>query len=355
MKRTLAALLTMGLAFGAHAMKLEVQGKTLFATGPVEDDIVQFRDALAQPQIDTIVFVNSPGGDLWTGMTIGRLIADREVHTVAAGYCVSACSIMFMGGKVRTFSDTFQPKQTYIGIHGPHSKTTGQVVPQHATQIYAFFKRMMGDGFNAEVMNTALFDMEDAGALLRVYDPQRLPKRITYHCKAAQMPRKDCTDFKELDALNLKVITSNALTPVELPPGFKVAPTVTGRELTTPLADATDFFAALSAQQCKTDSCRKLVTAYQANSQDKALAIPVGASGLGTASKRDTPLNAFWGAIFACNHVKGKPARLCEAQTVNGYDIRHFYTEGQASHADGLAKLSPPATSFMPMKSMAAP
>ena len=81
------------------AMTLEVEGNLLFASGPVGDDWLKFKEALATPRIDTVVFVNSQGGDLWTGLMVGKFIADSNLKTVTAGYCVSACSIMFMGGK----------------------------------------------------------------------------------------------------------------------------------------------------------------------------------------------------------------------------------------------------------------
>ena len=124
-------------------MKVEVGGNVVYATGPVESDMQQFREALAKPGVDTVAFVNSPGGDLWTGLTIGRMIAEKRLKTVAAGFCVSACSIMFMGGKERSFSDVFRPAQTYVGIHGAHNRHTKSINPQMQPQIFAFYKQNM--------------------------------------------------------------------------------------------------------------------------------------------------------------------------------------------------------------------
>src|SRR5262245_33403612 len=94
-----AVVLSALLAASAGAMNIEVQGAAIFASGPVVDDTLRFEHALATPGVDTVVFVNSPGGDLWTGLRVGRLIAERGLRTVTAGQCVSACSIMFMGGR----------------------------------------------------------------------------------------------------------------------------------------------------------------------------------------------------------------------------------------------------------------
>lgn len=334
------------MSLATYAMKVEVHGSTIYASGPVEDDLRKFQDALNKPGVDKVVFVNSPGGDLWTGMNVGRLIANQGINTVIAGYCVSACSIMFMGGKERSFSDAFRPAMTYIGIHGAHNKDTKAVNASLQPQIFAFFKQNISDRFNATVMNTALYEMDDAGAMLKVFDAPRMPKRHPYHCKSSQSLRKDCTDFKDLDALSLGIVTTNTLTPLDLPTGYKEVPKIFGQELNHVLADPSVYFEALSTKQCGTDACRKLIDSFVKNQEHKALAIPVDATGLGIASNRDTAINAFVGAIYACNHPKDKPVRLCETQTANGYDVRDLYATGVASHSQALARLTAPADRF---------
>jgi hypothetical protein len=346
MKPIAVCAVALFISFAACAMKVEVHGSAIYASGPVEDDLGKFQAAMDQPGIDKVVFVNSPGGDLWTGMNVGRLIANRGLHTVIAGNCSSACSIMFMGGRERSFSDAFRPAMTYIGIHGAHNKETKAVNPILQPQIFAFYKQNMAERFNAAVMNAALYDMDDAGAMLRVFDVLRQPKRPPYHCKSTQSLRKDCTEFKELDALSLGIVTTNTLTPLDLPSGYKELPKIFGQELTQALAEPAVYFESLGAQQCRTDACRKLITNFVENKEHKALAIPVGATGLGTVTNRDTAMNAFVGAIYACNHLKDKPARLCETQTANGYDVRDLYVTGVASHSQALAILTAPSEKF---------
>lgn len=346
MKRMLMALAGFLIAWATPAMTLVVQGNTVFATGPVAEDYAQFVDALAKPGIERVVLVNSPGGDLWTGMQIGRLIADKGLHTVAAGYCISSCSIMFMGGTTRSFSDAFRPLQTYLGIHGPHKKDTKQVDPQQAGQIYAFFKQQIGQRFNAELINKALYDMEDAGSLMRVFDPVRKPQRVSYHCRSAQSLRKDCTEFKDQDALTLGLVTTAELTQVAIPDQWRETPQVFGRELAQAITDADGFASALAARQCSTDSCRKLVTDWQNAKEHRAIAVPVQGPGLGTASNRDKPELAFVAAVYACNHVKDRPARLCEAQAVDGFDAREMYAREGPAPAAILAALTPPTERF---------
>ena len=329
-----------------NAMTVEVRGDSVFATGPVEDDYLKLKDALAKPGVARVVFVNSPGGDLWTGMQIGRMIADQKLDTVIAGYCVSSCSIMFMGGKERTFSDAFRPLLTNIGIHGPHRKDTKSVAPELAGQMYAFYKLRMGERFNAEVINKALFDMDDSGAMLRVFDTQRLPKRVTYHCKSVQTARRDCTEIAAQDAWTLGVVTSNELTRVELPDAFKEVPKIGGKELTLALSEPAVFFKDLANRQCTADVCRKLITDYQNAREHKGLALPAAGAGVGTASNRDTLSNAFLGAVYACNHLKDRPARLCEIQLVDGYDLRASMAQNRVMGVEALKQLVPPPEKF---------
>ena len=346
LKRILALLAGFFCALAGQAMTVQVQGNVVFATGPVQDDLAQFEAAFDKPGVDTVAFVNSPGGDLWTGLRVGRLIASRGLNTVAAGSCVSACSIMFMGGKQRSFSDAFRPAQTFIGIHGAHDRLTKSVNPILQPQIFAFYKLNMAERFNAAVMNQALYEMEDSGSLLRVFDGARAPKRVPFHCKSGQTLRKDCNEFKELDAVSLGIVTTHAYTALELPASFKQLPMVLGQELKTAFPDMADQLKQMSDQFCKSDPCRSLLGAYATLKDNKAIAVAMDGPGLGTTGNRDTAINAFVGAIYACNHVRGLPARLCEARVTNGYDVSDLYVSAQAAHADALARLTVPSEKF---------
>lgn len=335
-----------GVFVGAHAMTLQRQGNTLFATGPVENDFGLFRDALEVPGLEQIVFVNSPGGDLWTGMRVGRMIQSQGVRTVTAGYCVSACSIMFMGGKERMFSDAFRPAVTYVGLHGPHNKNTKAVNTDQSPQIFAFFKNAMGTQFNAELMNKAFYEMDDAGALLRVFDVARTPKRVTYHCRSSQTQRVNCTDFPQWDALSLGVVTRTELMPVTIPPDMLVAPKVMGYPLDAPVADPVAFLTDIATKSCTSDGCKKLVQNYQNLKENRAIVVAVDGPGVGTTADRDSPNQAVLAALFACNHIKDRPTRLCTAVGINGFDTRAAVATARASHDAGLAALAVPKDKF---------
>ena len=341
-----ALLLGLLLGFCAQAMTLIVQDNSVFATGPVEDDYRKFVDALDNKAIEQIVFVNSPGGDLWTGMKVGRLIVERGLKTVVAGSCLSACSVMFMGGKSRHFADSFRPALTYVGIHGPHDKMTGQVLPFLATQLFAYYKTQMGEYFHADLMNRALFDMEDASSMLKVFDAYRFPRRVSYHCKSEHTLRKDCTEFPGEDAYTLGVVTSVEMTTVDLPKQLTNVPRIAGAELTVTVAAPDALFKELSDGHCTSEACRQTFAEFASYPDNKAIAIPLYDIGYGMANNRDSLATAFNAAVYFCNHVKDKPARLCETQVVNGYDVRNLYAQGELSHATALEQLQPPPQKF---------
>ncbi|MBS7808467.1 rhodanese-like domain-containing protein [Variovorax sp. PCZ-1] len=329
-----------------HAMTVEVQGNQVFATGPVEDDLRKFEEAFAKPGIDTVVFVNSPGGDLWTGLRVGRLIAEKGYKTVAAGSCVSACSIMFMGGKQRQFSDAFRPNQTFIGIHGAHDKDTKSINPAMQPQIFAFYKQHMNEKFNAQVMNQALYEMEDSGSLLRVFDPVRSAKVAPFHCVSSQTPRDKCSKFEGADALNLGIITLPDLLKLNLPAAFKPSNTIFGRELLSEIPDLAALLEEIADTKCVLPACKENVKKITERSEHRAIAVAASTTGLGLANNSDTPLAAAVRAIYNCNHPSNQLPRTCEVKIVNGFDATGIYRDADASHVKALAEIKPPSDKF---------
>ena len=85
-------------------MTLERVNSDLFATGPtVDQDFQSFKDAFEKGGVKRLILVNGPGGDLWTGMQVAMIVQKANIKTVVSGSCMSACSLIFMGGQERTF------------------------------------------------------------------------------------------------------------------------------------------------------------------------------------------------------------------------------------------------------------
>ena len=330
------------LSWSAQAMTVEVQGNQVFATGPVEDDLRKFEEAFAKPGIDTVVFVNSPGGDLWTGLRVGRLIANKGYKTVIAGSCISACSIMFMGGKQRQFSDAFRPRLTMIGIHGGHNKDTKSIDPIVQPQIFAFYKLHMNEKFNAAVMNQALYDMEDAGALLRVFDPVRSSKVLPYHCTSSQTPREKCTSIEGQNALSLGIVTELELLKVTVPTSMQVANLIFNKLMGQDVEDLAATIQEIGKQVCNAAACVLPLTRYPDRKENRALATALQGEGWGMMSDADSPSNAAFRALYTCNHPTTRPTRLCQVSIVNSFDTRAMHTSALQTHEEKLGSITLP-------------
>ena len=327
-------------------MTLEVQGPRVFATGAVGDDLRKFEEAFAKPGVDTVVFVNSPGGDLWTGLRVGRLIADKGFKTVVAGYCNSACSVMFMGGRERRYSDALPPSQTYIAIHGAHEQTTRAINPIMQPQLFAFYKQHMGSRFNSTIMNQALYDMEDETALLTVRDPLRSARSPPRHCRSAQTPRERCTEYPSETALTLGIATHADLVPLELPAAMRPSLLLLNREPPPEAINLPGLLTDLGERLCATAACKDNLKPYAGLAQHRALAIGVGETIVNWSHGLDTLNGALAVAVYYCNHMRPPTVRLCEAELLDNRPMRSLYRDAEAADRDALANLKPPKDRF---------
>ena len=167
-----------------HAMTIETRGNTVYATGELGDDYVKFKEVFAQPASSALYSSIRRAGfveqhaywPLDPGARTGHRCSQLLRSPVAR-----SCS---WAGK-NALSDAFRPEATLLGLHGPHNRDTKVVSSSQAVQIYHFLKESMGDRFNSKVMEMALYEMDDADSLLRVFDATRPPKRLTFHCRSA--------------------------------------------------------------------------------------------------------------------------------------------------------------------------
>jgi ATP-dependent protease ClpP protease subunit len=62
---------------------------------------------------DPLLLLESPGGDLRTGIALGREVHFSGFRTIVRDYCASACSLIFLGGKQRILAGS----RARIGLH----------------------------------------------------------------------------------------------------------------------------------------------------------------------------------------------------------------------------------------------
>jgi rhodanese-related sulfurtransferase len=340
----LALYLSLWLAPPLQAMTLARVGNDLYATGPtVDQDYLSFKEAFAKGGIERLVLVNGPGGDLWTGMRVAWIVQDANVKTVVSGFCMSACSLVFMAGRERAFGTGHLPRVTMVGIHGAHNKQTKQVDPQHMPQMYALYKRQMGAKFDSQVINQALYDIKDSAGFLRMRELQRTDEkdRTPWFCPTGATPFAQCQQLQGKDAFSLGVVTQAETEVLTLPPSMLTSTDFFGRPLGAPPSDfaqrAYERLEQVCADraECKA-SGKKVVDDYLNHPENKALALGIGSPGYGIWRGSDAPTHAMLGALYWCNHTKNNP-KLCRLAAVNEHELMGIYEEEQA-RAQALLK-----------------
>jgi hypothetical protein len=117
------------------AATFTVEGTTLFLDGPiVKGDVDQMNGMLAaHPEVRRLS-IDSPGGDLATGLRLGRIVRDRTLETYVEGgvrEAASAAAYVFLGGTERIVKG-----RRGIGVHAFYTP---------AAQVRAMVKQKSGE------------------------------------------------------------------------------------------------------------------------------------------------------------------------------------------------------------------
>jgi hypothetical protein len=98
-----------------HPAIILIKGELAMGVEESKENITEFV-SIAARQGKAIVFFDSPGGNLATGIAIGTLIRERSFTTAVADYaqCASACALAWLGGAER-----LKGTKARIGFHAP--------------------------------------------------------------------------------------------------------------------------------------------------------------------------------------------------------------------------------------------
>jgi ATP-dependent protease ClpP protease subunit len=173
-----------GCATHANALQIQRIDTDVFVSGDIlANDDLKLRAEFDAAPVKRLILVNSRGGHLNASLNIARWLTTQPITTLVVGPCLSACSLIFMAGKERMYATGYEPRLTVIGIHGPSLPLTGQLLPERAAEMLAFYKERMGDKYDARLLHTALYDMKDATGfvLVREITRNQAKDRITLH------------------------------------------------------------------------------------------------------------------------------------------------------------------------------
>jgi PQQ-dependent catabolism-associated CXXCW motif protein len=239
-----------------------------------------------------------------------------------------------------------------VGIHGAHNKDTKQVNPQAMPQMYALYKQQMGDKFDAQVINQALYEIKEAFGFLRIRELQRTIEkdRTPWFCPTGQTPFAQCQQHQGKDAFTLGVVTQTETEELSLPDSMKIRIGFFGRVLGAPAEDMKERYEKWIEEDCagqlpcKTEA-QKVLSNYLSANSNKAIAIGWGKAGYGSRWGVDDPSQAMLQALYTCNHTKNNP-KLCRLVAVNDHELLPLYEETQVQTLAALQNLTSPTPSI---------
>ena len=114
---TASILLFFSVASAAAQMRYEVIGDTLYfnilgeepgyeLTGQIESyDVRLLAEYLFEHPDIRALNITGPGGNMAAALDMAKDLADHDIDTIASGKCLSACTLVFLGGQKRSLAD----------------------------------------------------------------------------------------------------------------------------------------------------------------------------------------------------------------------------------------------------------
>ena len=207
----------------ADAMTMQVRGDQLIASGRiVPDDAAQFRTLVAaNPKLKTVVLWNSPGGSASANDAITETIESGGLDTVVAGFCVSACAMIFLAGKDRSFGDLEPMRLTSLGFHA--SYVGGHLAAdRRLAALKARVLERTGGKIDPALVDRWLHISDERSSIRFQYpgDPAAATtsSATTYFCPLGRSPNagdyKNCEAIPNTSALSAGIVTSTEIVHV---------------------------------------------------------------------------------------------------------------------------------------------
>jgi PQQ-dependent catabolism-associated CXXCW motif protein len=146
--------------------------------------------------------------------------------------------------------------------------------------------------------------------------------------------------------VRLGVLSDDTLEAITLPAAMQELPTVLGKPLDQTFDSLEAHLLQLAERQCRSDSCKANAKKWADLEENKAIAVRTQGLGFGWKNNAPSAIVSMVQAIYACNHARNSPVGLCRAESVNGYDVRHLYTQAAQEHSKALEDLRVPAEKF---------
>ncbi len=204
----------------ARAMGFEQVDATLILSGLVVDgDLARLRDALVGDKgLRQVLLHNSPGGDAWTGLRLGREIRQARLNTLLSGQCASACGLMFLGGVERRVTDGAPVRENRLLLHGAWDLATGLPLSAAAPEL-AHHIRQMTDGKYPEALMQQTVNPAHAQDFMEFAITPRMLRqpepRGVFQCLIVSDTPRQCKELAGYSAINTGVVTHADIVALE--------------------------------------------------------------------------------------------------------------------------------------------
>lgn len=345
-----AALLAAG-SFQAAAieMKLEEDRLYLHSTELGVDDYIKYRELVKGRDIRTVILLNQPGGNIGAAIGIADDLIERNVATVIAGRCMSACTILFLAGRERQFSARY-PAVSTIGFHGSYNTQSGERDHRGWATVYSYYRKRLGSAVDQSPIIKALKSLNKSGFAYMYHPSFRVNGSL---CEGTI--EKACTSLPGRNALSENLITREELSDVSLPDELLPKDALFGIDYSA--------FGKLDdegrRQLCakSTTGCAAAYEKYDATKSNRAFVTSSTRVhyAFGFSDKR----NAVRRAIFECS---SRSASVCQLGAINDREAATLHRHaaegsekaiGQLAGLKAAGKISDPADSQeLPMRGL---
>lgn len=152
---------------------------TIFASGPIDGLAAERLKSLMETEnipAESHLYLHSPGGDLFGGMELGKVIREYRLRTnigrhapdsrysrsSSPGSCFSACAMAFLGGHFRFLSGGSR-----FGVH--RFALTGS--PSHASDIAQVLSAVVVEYIRSMDVDVGLFTLTTSAAPTEMFEP----------------------------------------------------------------------------------------------------------------------------------------------------------------------------------------
>jgi rhodanese-related sulfurtransferase len=314
------------------SMEMELVDDTLFLYGSsiTLDDWVRYRELTQGKQFSKVVLANQGGGRITTALGIADDLVPRRVTTIAVGYCLSACTYIFLAGERRQFAANWPLSRTRLGFHGTYHPFFG--TPGTESGMVAAYYQSRLPKANLELITKALDNLPDRRGFLYAYHPSH---RSHVSLCSGSLEEK-CQRIADSHALSLGLITTAELAPVSLPQKLALKNVFLGIELGAfeRISNPSDL-----EKHCPdaAPGCIRSMRGFLDRPLERALAISKSGK-TGVSWNYNDARRAAWRAVYQCVRHALEPCRIAAVNDLVTHELYALWQDQSAQAIDALRK-----------------